>query len=99
MTVDDFKADLEKVVSDLSFSGFGKIDPAMVEKLDKLAVQADGLGLKGGKQLLQNLSGIMTAIKEGKSQAPSGILRLTALDFYVKRLPNEDNIEDLLIFE
>ena len=36
----------------------------------------------------------MKAIREGKSQAGSGEIRLTALDFYVKKL-SSGNTEDL----
>ena len=71
----------------------------MVEKINKLAADANALGLKGGNQLLENLSGAMIAIKEGKSKVESGNVRLTVLDFYVKKLPNEENIEELLRYE
>ena len=99
MTVDEFKLELEKIVASLFSSGFGNYDPGIVGQMEKLSVCADGLGLKGGKRLLENLSGTMKDIKEGKSLAESGNLRLTALDFYVKQLPNEDNIEELLRYE
>jgi hypothetical protein len=66
-----------------------------VEKLEKLSVSAVQLGMKKGKQLLENLTVTMKAIQEGKSKADSGNVRLTALDFYVKNLSSGEHIEDL----
>ena len=95
MTVEELRAELEKIISGLSASGFGSIDSGTVEKLDKIAVAAEGLGMKEGKHLIGNLSGVIKAIQEGKSKAESGNIRLTALDFYVKKLSGSGNIEDL----
>ena len=95
MTVEEFRTELEKIVSDLTSSGFSTIDTEKVENLNKIAVSAGGLGLKEGKHLLENLSNSMKAIQDGKSGAESGNLRLTALDFYTKKLSGGGNIEDL----
>ena len=94
MTVEELKAELEKLISGLSSSGFGSIDSGVVEKLDKFAAIAGELGMKEGMHLIQNLSGSMKAISEGKSQATSGEIRLTALDFYVKEL-SDSKTEDI----
>ena len=95
MTVEDFRIELEKIISGLTSSGFDGIDSGTVEKLDKLAAAAVELGMKEGKHLISNLSGVIKAIQEGKSKAESGSLRLTALDFYVKKLSGSGNIEEL----
>ena len=95
MTVEELKIELEKVVSGLTASGFESIDSGIVAKLDKFAVTAEELGMKEGKHLIRNLSGVMKAIEEGKSTAESGNIRLTALDFYVKKLSGGGNIEFL----
>jgi len=95
MTVEEFRTELEKIVSDLTSSGFSSINTEKVENLNKIAVSAAELGLKEGKHLLENLSGAMKAIQDGKSSAESGSLRLTALDFYAKKLSGSGNIEDL----
>ena len=94
MTVEELRTDLEKIISVLTSSGFDNIDPGTVEKLDKLAAIAGKSGMKQGKSLIENLSGVMKAIQEGKSKAESGSVRLTALDFYVKKLLNSKT-EDL----
>ena len=95
MTVEELRTELGKIISVLTASGFGSIDSTIVEKLDKLAAAAGEMGMKEGKHLLENLSGAMKAIQEGKSKAESGSVRLTALDFYVKKLAGSGNIEEL----
>ena len=95
MTVEELKTELEKIISTLSSSGFGSIDSGTVEKLDKLAANSGELGFKEGKKLIENLSSAMKSIKEGKSKPESGDLRLTALEFHLKKLSGGTNIEDL----
>jgi hypothetical protein len=94
MTVEELRSEMETIVSNLNSAGFGTIDPGLVEKLDTLSAVAGELGMKEGKHLLENLSGAMKAIKDGKSSADSGSIRLTALDFYVKKIAG-GNTEDL----
>ena len=95
MTVEELRIELEKTISILSSSGFGNIDAGTVKKLETFAVTAGELGMKEGKHLIENLSAVIKAIQEGKSQAASGNVRLTALDFYVKKLSGSESIEDL----
>jgi hypothetical protein len=95
MTIEELRSDLEKIISGLSSSGFDNIDSGIVVKLDELAAASDELGMKEGKRLIDNLSGAMRAIQEGKSKAESGDVRLMALDFYVKKLAGGGNIEEL----
>jgi hypothetical protein len=95
MTVEELRTELEAVISALTSSGFDNIDSGILEKLDKFAAAAGDLGMKEGKRLIENLSGAMKAIAEGKSKADSGTVRLTALSFYVKNLSGSDNTEDL----
>ena len=95
MTAEEFRTELEKTISSLTASGFGSIDSGTMEKLDNLAVAAGELGMREGKHLIENLSGAMKAIQEGKSKAESGSVRLTALDFYFQKLSGGDSIEEL----
>ena len=95
MTVEELRAELEKIISGLFSSGFESVDSGTVEKLDKLAASAGDIGMKEGMHLIGNLSGAMKAIQEGKSKSESGNIRLTALDFYVKKISGGENIEDL----
>ena len=95
MTVDELRTELEMIISSLTSSGFENVASETIEKLDKLAVVAGEDGMKEGKRLMENLSGTIKAIKEGTSRAESGSVRLTALGFYTKNLPNSENIEDI----
>ena len=95
MTVAELRTELETIVSDLTSSGFGSIDSGLVEKLDKLAAVSGELDMKEGRRLIENLSGAIKSIQEGKSNAESGSIRLTALDFYIKKISGGGNIEDL----
>ena len=96
MTIEDLRTELNLIISSLTSSGFDNADPIMLEKLNEIAVAADESGMKEVKRLLENLSGAIEAIQEGKSQAESGTVRLTALDFYLKNLPDSsESIEDI----
>jgi len=94
MTVEELRAELEKITSDLTTSGLNNIDTTVIEKLDKIAASTGELGMKEGQRLIVNLTASMKAIQEGKSSVESGNLRLTALDFYLKKQP-ADEIEDI----
>jgi len=95
MTNEDLRTELSSIISSLTSSGFDNADPKIMEKVDKIAATAGESGMKEAKHLLENLSGVVKAIQEGKSQTESGTVRLTALDFYLKNLPDNENIEDL----
>ena len=95
MTVEELRTELETLVSGLSSSGFETIDDGIIEKLSNYSVTAAELNMKEGKHLIDNLLGAMKAIKQGKSKAESGNVRLTALDFYIKKLLGSGNTEEL----
>jgi polyhydroxyalkanoate synthesis regulator phasin len=86
---------LEALITSLKSSGFDSVSSTVLEKLDKLIVASGEIGMKEGKRLIENLSGAIKAIREEKSKAESGNIRLTALDFYVNNLLHNENIEDL----
>jgi hypothetical protein len=95
MTIEELRTELDLIISSLTSSGFDNTDPKIMEEIDKIAVTAGESGMKEVKRLLENLSGAIKAIHEGKSQAESGTVRLTALDFYLKSLPESGNIEEI----
>jgi polyhydroxyalkanoate synthesis regulator phasin len=95
MTVEELRAELENIVPDITNLGFNNIDSGIVEKLNNCAVAAGELNMKEGKHLIENLLEAMNAIQEGKSKAESGSLRLTALDFYLKKHSDSGDVEDL----
>ena len=95
MTIEELRTELGTIISSLTSSGFDNVDSKIMDKIDKLIVTTGESGMKEVKRLLENLSGAIKAIQEGKSQAESGAVRLTALDFYLKNLPDNESIEDL----
>ena len=96
MTVEGLRTELEKITTGLASSDFTTIDPETIEKLEKLAFAADGLGMKKGMHLIKNLLSFLKAVRDGKSKIEdSGNLRLTALDFYLKKLSGSGKIEDI----
>jgi hypothetical protein len=95
MTIEELRTDLDNIISGLTSSGFENIDSKILEKINSLIPAAGEAGMREAKHLLENLSVSIKAIQEGKSPIESGTVRLTALDFYRKNLPNSENIEDL----
>jgi len=95
MTVEELRAELEKITLTLTDSGFDSIDSGVMEKLAKFAANAGELDMKEGKRLIENLVETIKAIQAGKSTADSGNVRLTALDFYLKKHSEGGAIEDL----
>ena len=95
MTVEELRSELGNTLSNLADADFGNIDTAVMEKLDEFAAAAGELNMKEGKRLIENLSKTMKAIQEGTSNASSGNLRLTALDFYLKKHSAGGTVEDL----
>jgi hypothetical protein len=95
MTIEELRTELSTIISGLTSSGFKNTDSKTMEKIEKIILATGESGMKEAKRLLENLSGAIKAIQEGKSQAESGTVRLTALDFYLKNLPASENIEDL----
>ena len=95
MTVEELRVELETIISALTTSGFSSVDSGIIDKLNKFAVVAGESGMSEGKRLIENLLDAIKAIQEGKSQADSGNLRLTALNFYVKNLSGSEHTEEL----
>ena len=95
MTVEELRAKLEKISSAITSSGFDKIDGEIMNELENAALVAGELDMKEGKRLIVNLFDTMKAIQEGKSSADSGNLRLTALDFYLKKHSDSGIVEEL----
>jgi len=95
MTVEELRAELEKISAALTKSGFDSIDSAIMEKLEKAIAAAALLEMKEGKRLIDNLFETMKLQQEGKSSAESCNLRLTALDFYLKKHSDSGIVEEL----
>jgi hypothetical protein len=82
-TVENLQNDLENCLGGINSAGLDNVDPPNIEKLEKIAAVAANLGMKQGKQLVDNLVSVLKALKEGKSTVNSVSVRLTALEFYL----------------
>jgi len=95
MTIEELRTDLDNIITSLTSSGFNNTDSKILEKIESLIPAAGEAGMREAKRLLENLSVSIKAIQKGKSPIESGTVRLTALDFYLKNLPDSESIEDI----
>jgi hypothetical protein len=94
MTVEELCEKLDTLLSGLNTSGFGSVDDGVLANLAAYSSEAGGLGMKAAKQLIDNLGEVLKTRKEGGSSDESVSIRLTALDFYIKKLQG-GSTEDL----
>ncbi|GHV94903.1 hypothetical protein AGMMS50293_12230 [Spirochaetia bacterium] len=93
-TVANLQKELESCLGSINSAGLDKLDSQNIEKLEQISAATDGLGMKQGKKLIDNLCVVLKAFKEEKSTGESVSLRLTALDFYLQNTKGGDT-EDL----
>jgi len=86
MTIEELRGKLETLIASLPSSGFDAVSDGALAELDGLVPAAAELGIKNGQKLIENLSTVLKARKQGSSTDDSVSVRLTALDFYVKKL-------------
>jgi Tfp pilus assembly protein FimT len=97
-TIVDFGKDLGQLLTEITSGGVGSVNAAHCDKLGKLGTDADSLGMKNGKKLIDNLTETIKSFQAGKSEEKSVSVRLTALDFYQQNIATgqgEAEIEDL----
>lgn len=94
MTVEEIRTELGKITAELTSSGFDKFDSNFTNRLDELTAMAGKMNMKEGKRLIENLVDAMKSVKEGESKTKSCNTRLTALDFYLKKLSSGKNIAE-----
>jgi hypothetical protein len=92
-TVEELRETLEALSKKIASAGEGAV--AELDNVGKVAAEAGSLGMKSGKQLLDNLVASLQAVKDGKSHADSIQVRLTALDFYLNKIRGGSNEEEL----
>ena len=93
MTVEEMRAELEKIIAGLNITGFKTADAGIIGKLEQLGASAVELGLNEGSHLINNLINVIKTIREGKSKPESGNLRLIALEFYLGKLSGSEETE------
>jgi hypothetical protein len=94
MTVDELETKLDAVLKEIPSSGFDAVTDTVIAELDACIGCAGELGIKNGKQLLENLVAALKSRKTGGNTDESVQVRITALDFYVKKLQS-GSTEDL----
>jgi hypothetical protein len=93
MTLEELYTKLDGLLKGLPPSGFDAVDGGVIDGITACAAEAEGLGMKSGKQLIVNLAEALKNRQSGGSDE-SVQLRLTALDFYIKKLQS-GSTEDL----
>ena len=94
MTIEEFQTTLDGLLKNFPDSGFDTITYNEIGELDKFYSEADSLGMELGKKLIFNLAEALKTRKSGGNTDESVQIRLTAMDFYIKKLQN-GSIEDL----
>jgi hypothetical protein len=96
-TIEHVCQDLETLLGNINSSGLTNIDPGIAEKFGELGSAADSLGMKNGKKLIDNLVEVLKSFKDGKAEEGSVSVRITALDFYQKKVLSslEAGVEDI----
>jgi hypothetical protein len=93
-TAEEIQKELDGCLDSINSAGLDNIDLQNIEKLDKISAIAAVQGMSQGKKLIDNLSAVLKAFKEGKSAKESVSVRLTALDFYLQNIKSSTT-EDL----
>jgi c-di-GMP-binding flagellar brake protein YcgR len=90
------RGELEQLLADISASGYANVDAGIMSRLDAAGAAAEKLGMKNGKKLVDNLSEVLKAFKDGKTEEKSVALRFTALEFYNNNIKAETGeVEEL----
>ncbi|MDR0656381.1 MAG: hypothetical protein LBG22_08725 [Treponema sp.] len=92
-TVEELRETLEALSNKIASAGEGAV--VELDTVSKLAAEAGSLGMKAGKQLLDNLAASLQSVKDGKSHADSIQVRITALDFYLNKIKGGSGEEEL----
>jgi hypothetical protein len=83
-TVEALQKELESCIGSINTAGQVNSDLQNIEKLDKISAAASSLGMSQGKKLIDNLSTVLKSFKDGGAKEESVVVRLTALEFYLK---------------
>jgi len=90
VTTEELYAKLDAINKGFPASGFDAVSDSVIADLSSCASEAGGLGMKSGKEVLDNLVAVLKARKSGEKADESVTIRLTALDFYIDKLRSGD---------
>lgn len=90
MTREELYAKLDAISKAFPVSGFDAVPDSVIADLSSCAGQAEGLGMKSGKEVIDDLITVLKARKAGGKTDDSVMVRLTALEFYLQKLQSGD---------
>jgi len=90
VTREELHAKLAAINKGFPVSGFDAVSDSVIADLGACAGEAAGLGMKSGKEVIDNLITVLKARKSGEKTDDSVTIRLTALEFYVDKLKSGD---------
>jgi len=86
MSIEELQTKLDAIIKEFPISGFDAIPDSTMADLNTCAGEAGKLGLKSGKEILDNLIAKLELRRAGKNTDDTVLVRLTALEFYVQKL-------------
>jgi sulfite reductase beta subunit-like hemoprotein len=90
MAITDVQNKLDSIIKGLPASGFDTVPDSVIADLSSCAAEADSLGMKSGKEAINNLITVLKSRKTGEKTDDSVTVRITALEFYTDKIRNED---------
>jgi hypothetical protein len=90
VAIQDLQSKLEALIKGLPVAGFDAVPDSTIADLSSYAGEAEGLGMKSGKEVLDNLIKTLKTRKTGGNTDDSVMVRLTALEFYIDKLKSGD---------
>jgi hypothetical protein len=86
MSVEELQTRLDAILKGLPVSGFDATSDSVIADLAACIAQAEGMGMKTGKEVIENLTNSLKTRKTGGNTDDSVLVRLTALEFYVQKM-------------
>jgi len=86
MSIEEFRTKLDTIIKEFPISGFDTIPDSVIAALETCAGETEKLGMKAGKEVLENLIASLKTRKTGGNSDDSVLVRVTALEFYVQKL-------------
>jgi len=94
VAISDVQNKLNSIIKGLPASGFDAIPDSVIADLSSCAAEAGSLGMKSGKEAIDNLVEVLKNRKTGAKTDDSVMVRITALEFYIDKIKS-DNTGDL----
>jgi len=90
VTKEELLTKLDTINKGFPVAGFDAVSDSVIADLGSCSGEAGGLGMKSGKEVIDNLVTVLKTRKAGGNTDDSVMVRLTALEFYLQRLQSGD---------